>query len=158
MKWELNGFKKGKIVRISIDDNFYHYGLLIKDDEVIQFGTKDDAFKKEAKAVEVNVCKLEDFGKGFIEVSKYSLKEKLIKNSTKKSINLALARLGEKGYDALKNNCEHFVNECVFNKHISYQVESIREKIKNKNEPNDKTKKSDAWSRTIRKNSEHKNL
>ncbi len=130
MKWELNGFKKGKIVRIKIDNYFYHYGLLIEDDKVIQYGTKEDAFKVDNKDVVINICDLKDFGKGFVEVSNYSFKEKLKKNSTKKSIKLALNRLGEAKYDSLSNNCEHFVNECVFNKHTSSQITNLRNKLK----------------------------
>ena len=130
MKWMLNGFEKGKIVRTKINNSFFHYGLIIEDDQVIQYGRGKDSIDLPAKDVEVLITSLDEFNNGFIEVCKYNLKEKIKKNSVNKSIFLAKARLGERKYDFLKNNCEHFVNECVFNKHSSPQIDEMRDKVK----------------------------
>ena len=132
MKWILKGFKPGRIVRTKINNTFFHYGLIIEDEKVIQYGRGKDSIEKPASDVEVLITTLDEFNNGFIEVSKYSLKEKLKKNSVKKSIALAKSRLGERKYDFLKNNCEHFVNECVFNKHQSKQIDKMRENVKKK--------------------------
>ena len=48
----------------------------------------------------------------------FTKKEIKSKNSDEEIIRIALSRLGEGNYDLLKNNCEHFVNECVFNDEI----------------------------------------
>lgn len=132
MKWTLNGFKKGRIVRTKINNSFFHYGLIIDDNKVIQYGKGIDAVNKPAKDVEVLITTLDEFNNGFVEVCRYSFFEKLKKNRVKKSIRLALARLGEKKYDFLKNNCEHFVNDCVFNKHKSKQIDNMRDKVRKK--------------------------
>lgn len=132
MKWTLNGFKKGRIVRTKINNSFFHYGLIIDDNKVIQYGRGIDAVNKPAKDVEVLITTLDEFNNGFVEVCRYSFFEKLKKNRVKKSIRLALARLGEKKYDFLKNNCEHFVNDCVFNKHKSKQIDNMRDKVRKK--------------------------
>ena len=72
---------------------------------------------------------MEDFlGGKMALVRVFSLSEKFKKNSRKKSVKLALERVGEKKYDPLNNNCEHFVNECVFNKHISNQASKYLKK------------------------------
>ena len=43
-------------------------------------------------------------------------------------MSLARSRLGEGGYNILHNNCEHFVNECVFGIKKSEQEEEVRRK------------------------------
>lgn len=132
MKWILSGFKKGSIVRTKINNSFYHYGLIIEDDQVIQYGKGKDSIERPANEVAVLITSIDEFNNGFVEVAKLNLKEKLKKNSVKKSIELAKSRLGEKKYDFLKNNCEHFVYECVFNKHYSSQIDAMREKVRKK--------------------------
>ncbi len=132
MKWVLDGFKKGKIVRTKVNNSFFHYGLIIDDNKVIQYGKAIDSISKPAHDVEVLITTLDEFNNGFIEVCKYSFWDLFKKNRTKKAIKLAMARLGEKKYDFLKNNCEHFVNDCVFNKHRSRQIDSMREHVKKK--------------------------
>ena len=59
-----------------------------------------------------------------------SLKEKVQRNSPRKTVQIARGRLGERGYAILSNNCETFANECVFGKKISSQVEDVRELMK----------------------------
>ena len=70
---------------------------------------------------------LEHFSSGrSIEIRKYSLKEKLTKRPTGKVLQTARDALGEKGYNILCNNCEHFVNRCVFGKAFSTQIDEMR--------------------------------
>ncbi len=112
--------KYGDIIRVKIKDDIYHYGIYVSDDEIIQFGYAKDAFLSDASNVCVNKCNIKDFLNGkFLEVRDYTILEKIKKNNPKKVISIASSRLGEKGYNLINNNCLHFVNECVFNKHIN---------------------------------------
>ena len=84
--------------------------------------------KEEVKVLSTSI---NEFLNGkFLEVREYSLKEKLSKNNKDKIIKLARSRIGEAKYDILNNNCEHFVNECVFNKHESSEAEKYSENLK----------------------------
>lgn len=55
-----------------------------------------------------------------------------MKNKDQDIINIAISKLGEGGYDIVYNNCEHFVNYCIFNTKKSDQVENVREEIRRK--------------------------
>ena len=130
VKWSLRDPKEGDIIRISIGRNMHHYGIFVSDSEVIQYGRSSDIFKNKEE-VKVLSTSINEFLNGkFLEVREYSLKEKLSKNNKDKIIKLARNRIGEAKYDILNNNCEHFVNECVFNKHESSEAEKYSENLK----------------------------
>lgn len=130
IKWSLRLPKEGDIIRIPIGKNMHHYGIYVNDSCIIQYGTSKDIFKPKEE-VKVLVSTIDEFLNGkFLEVREYSLKEKITKNSPKKIISLAKDRIGEAKYDILNNNCEHFVNECVFNKHESTEAEKYSENLK----------------------------
>jgi len=113
----------GDIVKVEISNNIYHFGIYMGDDKVIQYGKAADFLKTKKEDVEVLISSMEEFLNGKMALVRvYSFTEKLKKNKVKKIIELAKSRLGEKKYDPVENNCEHFVNECVFNKHISNQA------------------------------------
>lgn len=115
--------KAGDIVKVEIKNNIYHFGLYLGNDKIIQYGLAKDFLNTKKEDVCVLISSMDEFLDGKMALVRlYSFAEKIKKNSVKKSINLAIARLGEKKYDPINNNCEHFVNECVFNKHISNQV------------------------------------
>ena len=129
-KWSLIEPKMGDIIRVSIGKNMHHYGIYVSDSEVIQYGNGNDIFNSKENVV-VNVTTIDSFLNGkFLEVREYSFLEKLKKNSKEKIIDLARVRIGEAKYDILNNNCEHFVNECVFNKHESLEAEKYSENLK----------------------------
>lgn len=120
MKFDVCDPKKGDIVRVLIRDKYYHYGIYVGDDRVIEFGSKRDvlsASKDEVMVKEVSVSEFLDGG--HLEVSIYSFIDNIKRNKPKKIVELARGRLGEKGYDLKDNNCEHFCNEVTFNKHYS---------------------------------------
>ena len=88
--------------------------------------------QKDHSEIEVIKSPIEDFlNGGFLEVRVFSKKELKEKFPNKKIVEIALSKIGEKGYNLLYNNCEHFANFCVFGKKISFQVENIHEQIKN---------------------------
>lgn len=112
--------KYGDIIRVKIKDDIYHYGIYENDNSVIQFGSAKDAFKTDSSDVCVETTTIKDFLNGkFLEVREYSFIEKIKKNKPDLVIKKAKERLGEKGYNLISNNCLHFVNECVFNKHVN---------------------------------------
>jgi hypothetical protein len=126
-KWSLKCPKEGDIIRVSIGNNIHHYGIYVSDSCIIQYGKASDIFQ-DSSEVSVFVGTIKEFvGNKYIEVREYSLIEKLKKNSKEKIIKKAKERIGEKKYNILNNNCEHFVNECVFNKHESLEAKQYSE-------------------------------
>ena len=124
-KYECKEPKIGDILKVEIKNNIYHYGIYLGDDLVIQYGLAKDFLNTKKEDVEVLISSMDEFLNGKMALVRlYSFTEKLKKNKVNKIISLAKARLGEKKYDPINNNCEHFVNECVFNKHYSSQVEN----------------------------------
>ncbi len=116
--------KKGDIIKVLISNNIYHYGIYLGDDQVIEYGSAKDFLNTKKEEVKVQISSMDSFlnGKNIL-VAKLGLLEKMKRNSVEKTIELAKARIGEAKYDPIENNCEHFVNECVFNKHYSSQAE-----------------------------------
>lgn len=126
-KWSLRCPIEGDIIRVSIGNNMHHYGIYVSDSCIIQYGKAYDIFQ-DSSEVSVLVGTIQEFvGNKYIEVREYSLLEKLKKNSKEKIIEKAKSRIGEKKYNILNNNCEHFVNECVFNKHESLEAKQYSE-------------------------------
>ena len=127
MKFCLKNPNSGDIIRIKVKNDIYHYGIYISDSEVIAYGLAKDIFKTDKNDVKVLSTDIKEFLDGhFLECAEYSFIEKCKKNKLDKIINLARLRIGEAKYDILNNNCEHFVNECVFNKHISLQADNYK--------------------------------
>lgn len=120
-KCELIEPYKGAHIRTKIGD-IYHHAIYMGDDEVVQFGLPSDMFVK-AKDVRVIRSPIKDFLVGFLEVRVYNKMELKKKRSNDEIVKIALSRVGEGNYSLLKNNCEHFCNECVFGEKISGQVE-----------------------------------
>lgn len=121
----------GAHIRV-LSNGVYHHGIFIGDDQVIQFGGPFDMFNnpEDIKVEQVHISKF--LNQGFLEVRKFSFLEKRKKNKDSLIVEIAKSKLGEKGYHILNNNCEHFVNYCIFNKKTSAQVDDIRAEVKNK--------------------------
>ena len=130
-KWKLIEPVKGDHIRVK-SNQLYHHGIYIGNDEVVQFGGPFDMFVK-PKDIVVEKVHIEDFLKGgFLEVRILDRKEKKQRRSTNEIIETALSKLGEGGYDILYNNCEHFVNYCIFGVKKSTQVEDLHKEIREK--------------------------
>ena len=132
MKWTLNEPQSGDVVRIKLG-NIYHYGIYVNDEEIIQFGLPPTDLRRDASKVEVCISSLEEFLCGnFLEVAQAeSKKERKKMFSPERVVERARERLGERGYHILYNNCEHFVNQCLFGKSECSQVEQVRQMWKN---------------------------
>ena len=132
MKWTFNEAKPGAMVRVCLGE-VYHYGIYVSDDEIIQFGPPPTTIIRKDEDIEVCVTNIEDFLLGkFLEVAEYDRKEKKKARSNEEVIEIARGRIGEKGYSILYNNCEHFVNECVFGEHRCGFLEAAREQLRTK--------------------------
>lgn len=119
----------GDHIRVHVN-GYYHHGIYIGNDEVIQFGHPFDMYT-DHNEIKVIKSPIEDFLRGgFLEVRQYSKKELKIKFKNELIIEIAKSKLGEGDYNLLYNNCEHFANLCVFGKKESKQVDNIHEKIK----------------------------
>ena len=129
MKWELKEAKRGDIVRVALGQ-IYHFGIFVSEEEVIQFGLPP-TLNRRAEDVEVLSAPVEQFlAGGFLEVGVPEGKEKRRRNPPKKAVALARSRLGERGYDILRNNCEHFANECYFGEKFCSMTDKLREQFR----------------------------
>ncbi|MBQ7879668.1 MAG: lecithin retinol acyltransferase family protein [Clostridia bacterium] len=126
MKFLLNDPKFGDMIRVKIDD-FYHYGIFVDDDTVIQFGKPPvNGFAKQS---EVSVCTtdLTEFSCGtFVEVAEPENRERKARRKPKAVVEFAKSRIGETGYHILHNNCEHFAYECAYGYKYSEQTDEVR--------------------------------
>lgn len=126
MLWTLNEPKLGDIIRVKMGE-FYHYGIYVSDDEIIQFGLPFTDPRRDSRLVEVCSSNIETFLDGkFLEVGKCERKDGK-KRKPCDVVNCARNRIGEKGYHILYNNCEHFAFECMFGKKASSQVDIVRQ-------------------------------
>lgn len=131
MKWWPNSCNSGDMIRVHIG-SIDHYGIFVSEEEVIQFGLPPIAenLMPEDK-VEVLVTDIDTFACGnIVEVAELDRKEEKARFPKEKTIELARSRVGDKGYNIIHNNCESFVNECVFGIRKSSQEEKIRTKWK----------------------------
>ena len=129
MKWALKEAKCGDIVRVALG-SIFHYGIFISEEEIIQFGLPP-TFHRKSEDVEVLSAPVEAFlAGGFLEVGVPEGKEKKRRRPPKQVAQTAKSRLGERGYDILYNNCEHFANECYFGEKFCSMTDNLREKFR----------------------------
>ena len=121
--WQLVDLYPGAHIRCKVG-NFYHHGIYIGNDEVVQFGLPFD-IAKDASDIKVLRSPISEFcsPNSFIEVYCYSKKELKQKFSDEEIIANALSHIGDAGYSIIKNNCEHFANLCIFGKKSSDQID-----------------------------------
>ena len=131
MKWVLKDPSYSDMIRFKMG-NFYHYGIFVSEDEVIQFGLAPIA-RPNIKACDVEVC-VSDIDTflcgGFLEVGVPEKKELKKLRSPDQIVSAARARLGEKNYNVIHNNCEHFAYECTFGEKYCSQTDTVRELFK----------------------------
>jgi len=83
------------------------------------------------ESVRVREADIADFTRGgFAEAREYGLAERLRLRRPDAVVEAARSRVGVGGYDMIKNNCEHFSNECAFGAHESGQVDDIRRRVR----------------------------
>lgn len=105
---------------------YCHHGIYVSDSEVIHFtGTEDDSILDWSKP-EVISSDLDYFLKGDnLEVKEYTDDELKDLYPVDHIVQYARACLGDKGYNLVFNNCEHFANTCTLGRFRSKQVENV---------------------------------
>ena len=131
MEWVIKKAKKGDIIRTKVKF-YHHYGIFIDEENIIQFGFRDNSgINPETIAVVSTDIKTFCDSHPF-ETAKLSLRERLKRKSVKEIVSTAQNSLGQRGYNILHNNCEHFVNSCVFGEAKSTFLNNAREEIREK--------------------------
>lgn len=132
MEWSFETpTKAGQIIRTKVSF-YYHYGIFVSEDEVIQFGLPTDP-QKQAAQIKVLASDISTFlGDGQVETAILDASEKRTIRKNADIVKIARSRIGDGGYDILHNNCEHFVNDCAFGEAKSSFVNSVREKLRQK--------------------------
>ncbi len=126
MKWKIGDPQCGDMIRVRAGSVF-HYGIYSDDEDVIQFG-ESPVLRTGRTGEDISVIST-DIDKflcgGFLEVAELDKKEKKKKHTPENTLHAAHSRIGEKGYDILNNNCEHFAYECMFGSRKSIQAETF---------------------------------
>ena len=127
MKWEPVQCRAGDMIRIRLG-SLYHYGIFVSEDEVIQFGLPPTA-ENRAKEGEPSVLAtdIDVFACGcIVETAVLDRSESKRRLPAEETVSRARAAIGKGGYNIIHNNCEHFVNECVFGEARCLQAEDVR--------------------------------
>ncbi len=107
---------------------YAHHGIYASDDCIIHFASNEIGQETNPECATVCITNLANFQKnGVIEVREFSEEEAKAKRSPQDTINFAFTQLGEKGYDLINNNCEHFANYCLFGCKSSSQVDGLKD-------------------------------
>ena len=131
MKWVLKQAEMGDMVRVKLG-RIYHYGIFVSEDEIIQFGLAPSLSSLQ-KDSEIEVCASDVdvfLAGGFLEVAEFDRAERRKNRSAKETVKIARSRIGERGYNIIYNNCEHFAYECVTGKKYCSQTEEVRNVFK----------------------------
>ncbi|MGN1103274.1 MAG: lecithin retinol acyltransferase family protein [Candidatus Coproplasma sp.] len=127
MNWQMIQPESGDMIRVKIG-NIYHYGVYVSDGEVIQFGLAPSA-RLSVKDCDVEVCASDVDGflqGGFLETAVLDKRELKARIPREITVRKARSRIGEKGYNMLYNNCEHFAYECVMGEKKCTQADAVR--------------------------------
>ena len=121
----------GDVIRTKVRF-YYHYGIFVSEQQVIQFGLPDDPMRP-AEQIQVLSSDIDAFLQGGeVEVAVPDGATRRQMRDADEIVRIALSRMGEGGYDILHNNCEHFVNDCAFGKPSSTFLQDVREKLRAK--------------------------
>lgn len=130
MRWTTDPPKYGDIIRVK-QQFYYHYGIFVSEENIIQFGYRDnsDISPDEICVVSTDISQ---FSQGeIVEAQKLTHREEKTRKPPEEIVAVATSRLGERGYNILSNNCEHFVNECTYGEKRSF-LDEVRETIRKK--------------------------
>ena len=122
LRWQPRDLKPGDLIRVRAG-SLRHYGVFVSEAEVIQFGPPPGVRPPDEAEITVIATDIDAFAGGQIVEAAVTGRKRL---PPEKSIALARARLGEKGYSLLHNNCEHFVTECVLGERRCDEADAAR--------------------------------
>jgi hypothetical protein len=114
-------FKPGDI--IVCDRVFYqHFGIYAGNGRVIHYASKNGDFGLDVQVRETSLEQFANRGKcRLVPCAGNSIQSKQF--SPQETVKRARSRLGEKSYNLIFNNCEHFALWCKYGKNKSVQVE-----------------------------------
>ena len=128
MQWQFSSPTPGAPVRVKVSF-YYHYGIFVSRDSVIQFGLPDGP-SRPAEEIRVLSTDVYTFLQGGdLEVGFPDRGERKKLRSADQVVATAQSRIGQGGYDLLHNNCEHFMYECLFGEPDSPTLSSLRTRI-----------------------------
>lgn len=131
MQWQQEFPAPGAPVRVKVGF-YYHYGIFVNEDSVIQFGLPDGPTRS-AEEIKVLSSDVYSFLQGgALEVGFPDKSERKRLRPAAEVIAAAQSRIGQGGYNLLHNNCEHFMYECLFGEPDSPTISSIRAQIRQK--------------------------
>ncbi|MCL2264612.1 MAG: lecithin retinol acyltransferase family protein [Treponema sp.] len=108
-------------------NTYQHYGVYIGNGKVIHFAPYEGQEISMENGV-IHETTLEVFLNGrAMQIDQGAGK----RFSEYEIIQRARSRIGEKGYNLLTNNCEHFARWCVTGESVSYQVVNLPDKMEN---------------------------
>ncbi len=131
MNWIDTAPECGDLIRTKVSF-YYHYGIFVSEQEVIQFGLPNDPGRP---ADEIKVLSSDVYtflAGGNLEVGHPTREEQKHIREPQERVSIARSRLGEGGYDILHHNCEHFVNECAFGESRSSFLDNVRVNLRRK--------------------------
>ena len=124
--WEYIQPKRGDHIRVQRSGLYSHHGIYISDEEVIHFTGADDDSVLDWSKCEVICTDIAGFLRGgTAEVKIYSDDELTNLYPVEHIAAYARACLGDKDYNLVFNNCEHFANVCTLGRFRSIQVERV---------------------------------
>jgi hypothetical protein len=123
--WVKRNPKSGEHIKVS-RGVYTHHGIFIGYNEVIHFASKEDSDDILGNNNEVISTSLNKFLRnGILEVKEYLDDELDDLYPVHDIISYARHCIGDKGYNLIFNNCEHFANSCTLGRHRSKQVENV---------------------------------
>lgn len=123
--WVKKKPEKGSHIRVN-RGLYFHHGVYIGDGQVIHFTGRDEDSVLDWSKPEVIETDLNYFLKdGVLEVKEYNDEELKDLYPVNHIVAYAKACLGDKGYNLVFNNCEHFANTCTLGRFRSKQVERV---------------------------------
>lgn len=131
MNWLEKQPQRGDIVRTKVRF-YYHYGIFVSQDRVIQFGLPDNTGipSHEIRVLATDVYTF--LHGGSLEVGEPDREERRKLRRRADIVAAAEDSLGMGGYNILHNNCEHFVNTCAFGTPSAGWLEDARAKLREK--------------------------
>ena len=131
MQWQFSSPTPGAPVRVKVSF-YYHYGIFVSEDSVIQFGLPDGP-SRPAEEIRVLSTDVYTFLQGgTLEVGIPDKAERKKLRPAPQVIAAAQGRISQGGYDLLHNNCEHFMHECLFGQPDSPTISSLRTRLRQK--------------------------
>lgn len=101
---------------------YSHYGVYTQDGTVIHYTSQGSDISKENKIIETSV---RDFIKDSNEYFVLNLDSSVSVYSPSDTVKRAKSRIGEKLYNVMANNCEHFAMWCKTGKSESSQIDNL---------------------------------